>query len=449
MQTGTVIGRSSHPLRMKLATVTGRLGTGLGTDGLSVFFRRTSQVLAINVLMAVIGLASGLLAARLLGPEGRGELAAIQSWPMLFAALAMLGMPEALVYFSSRERCRAADYLGTATIIALLAGVGFLSVGWILMPVLLRSQTHSTIWFARIYLLMIPLYAVIDLPRNVLRATGAWGTWNGLRLIHTSLWLTVLVGSCIAKQFTNPGMLVCLFLGLQVLFALPHSLVIAGNVPGPYRSSASCRRQLLEYGIPTMLTILPQALNLRLDQLLMASFLGPGPLGYYIVAVAWAGAAAPVFQSVGTVLFPYISSLHGPVFPRDFLEVYLPRILLLIAAMSILLGIVTPAAIRLLFGPGFRPSIPAAIILMVASGFTGLNITLSAGLQGLGRPKSVLKAEICGLAVTLGALAILLPKFGIVGAAVSSLLAYSLTTVVLGCSLVSLRKASDRIQSAE
>jgi len=439
VQTGTVIGRSSHALRMKLATVNGCLGTGLGTDGLSVFFRRTSQVLAINVLMAVMGLASGLLAARLLGPERRGELAAIQSWPMLFAALAMLGMPEALVYFSSRERCRAADYLGTATIIALLAGVGFLTVGWILMPVLLCSQTLSTIWFARIYLLMIPLYAVIDLPRNVLRATSAWGTWNGLRLIHTSLWLTVLVGSCIAKRFTNPGMLVCLFLGLQVLFALPHSLVIARNVPGPYRCSASCRRQLLEYGIPTMLTILPQTLNLRLDQLLMASLLAPQPLGYYVVAVAWAGAAAPVFQSVGAVLFPYISAMHEPLHYHEFLKVHFPRVLLLVSSITILLLAVTPVAIRLLFGPEFSPSIPAALILTTASGFSGLNLILSASLQGLGRPKSILKAEFLGLAVTMVSLAILLPAFGIVGAAVSSFLAYSFTTCALIISTLRIR----------
>jgi O-antigen/teichoic acid export membrane protein len=56
---------------------------------------------------------------------------------------------------------------------------------------------------------------------------------------------------------------------------------------------------------------------------------------------------------------------------------------------------------------------------------------LSASLQGLGRPKSILKAEFLGLAVTMVSLAILLPAFGIVGAAVSSFLAYSFTTCAL------------------
>ena len=46
---------------------------------------------------------TGALAARLLGPDGRGQLAAIQMWPNFLAAIANLGLPEALVYFSARS----------------------------------------------------------------------------------------------------------------------------------------------------------------------------------------------------------------------------------------------------------------------------------------------------------------------------------------------------------
>jgi len=383
------------------------------------------------MVMTIMGLASGLIAARLLGPQGRGELSAIQSWPMLLAAFALLGMPEAVVYYSSRCQVRAADYLGTARVVALIAGVGFLATGWALMPALLRSQARSTIWFAQVYLLMIPLYALIDLPRNVLRAVGAWGAWNVLRLVHMGLWLAVIVGAWITPRLATPGTLACLFLGVQVLFAVPHSVVISRYIPGSYTWASNLCGPLFLFGIPTMLTILPQTLNLRLDQLLMATFLAPQPLGYYVVAVAWAGAAAPVFQSVGAVLFPYISAMHEPLHYHELLKVHFPRVLLLVTSITILLLAVTPVAIRLLFGPEFRPSIPAALILTTASAFSGLNLILSASLQGLGRPKSILKAEFLGLAITIVSLAILLPTFGIVGAAISSLLAYFFTTCAL------------------
>ena len=46
----------------------------------------------VNVLITLIGLATGTLLARLLGPQGRGELAAIQAWPTYLVAFAMVGL---------------------------------------------------------------------------------------------------------------------------------------------------------------------------------------------------------------------------------------------------------------------------------------------------------------------------------------------------------------------
>ena len=76
-------------------------------------------------------------------------------------------------------------------------------------------------------------------------------------------------------------------------------------------------------------------------------------------------------------------------------------------------------------------------MLVLGSAFSGFNLTLQAGLQGLGRPWDVLMAELSGLAMTVPALALLLPAYGIMGAAVASLAAYSVTTMFL---LLNVRK---------
>src|SRR5713101_4590346 len=67
----------------------------------SPFGSRILLTAGTNGLSAVLGITTGMLAARLLGPQGRGELAAIQTWPSFIATLAMLGLPEALVYYSA------------------------------------------------------------------------------------------------------------------------------------------------------------------------------------------------------------------------------------------------------------------------------------------------------------------------------------------------------------
>jgi len=58
---------------------------------ISVSFATTAYIQALNIL-------TGLLAARLLLPEGRGELAALMLWPGLVCELGGLALSDALLY---------------------------------------------------------------------------------------------------------------------------------------------------------------------------------------------------------------------------------------------------------------------------------------------------------------------------------------------------------------
>jgi enterobacterial common antigen flippase len=72
---------------------------------------------------------------------------------------------------------------------------------------------------------------------------------------------------------------------------------------------------------------------------------------------------------------------------------------------------------------------PATVVL-------GMNQILSTAFRGIGRPEIGSSAELLGLAVTAISLVALLPRYGMYGAAVASLLAYSASHVYL------LRRAS-------
>lgn len=62
----------------------------------------SGTLLATVVVYATAAL-TGPLAARLLGPEGRGTLVAIQLWPSALATIAMLGLPDAIVLACLRD----------------------------------------------------------------------------------------------------------------------------------------------------------------------------------------------------------------------------------------------------------------------------------------------------------------------------------------------------------
>lgn len=390
----------------------------------SLWGSHVAFTMATNLFSALLSLLTGILVARLLGPEGRGELAAIQTWPSFIATIAMLGLPHALVYFSGRSPERAGQYMTSAvTCVLPISGV-FLIAGYVFMPILLTAQTSSVVTAARWYLLTIPIYALIGIPIESLRGRNDLAAWNALRLMPSLGWLLVLL-LAVALGQSSPGVVAESYLVVLGLLLFPVLYVVRQRVPGPFSPDAHLWPSMLAYGLPLSMSAIPQMLNLRLDQMLMAALLSPGALGLYAVAVAWSSVTGPILSAIGTVLFPHVASRSTGGERITSMAGGIHLGLILTAVLCLPIFAFTPVFIPLLFGTAFAPAVPAGLILVVAGGIATVNSFMEAGLLGLGYPKAVLWAEGIGLIVTGVALTLLLRPLGIVGAATASLLAYT------------------------
>jgi len=382
-----------------------------------------------NVVIALINLATGIMVARLLRPPGRGELAAIFNWPTVFSVLAVLGMSESLVYYCARERDRSGRYLGTSLVIALGASVAFVAIGWVLMPVLLLAQRPETVTTARLYLLMVPIGAVLGLLARPLRGIGDIRGWNYLSVTHYVVWLIVLVAAALRGHATARS----LALGFVIarLLLIPFTYVVVRHRMGrPVKMDRSLSRPLLRYGLPNVLAVLPNIFNLRLDQLLMAVFLPARDLGLYVVAVSWSQVTSPVLVAFTTVLFPRIAEADEE--KRRTLAARGMRIGTLVSVILMLIALpLTELVIPLIFGADYQDAVPAGVILVVAFAASSTNSVQQEALRGLGRPSAVLYSQLAGLVATVIGLALFLRPLGIDGAAISSLMGYSTIVVVL------------------
>lgn len=392
-----------------------------------------SQVMlttASNLLLGVIGLATGVLAARILGVQGRGLLAAIQSWPIFIAAVAQLGLSEAIVFHATRNPAHARGYMISSLSAAIGASVIFVIAGYCFMPLLLAKQPATVISAARLYLiLLIPLEALAGISVNAIRSRNNIVLWNALRFLSPVGWLGVLAVAALVQP--TPYFVATGYIVMMLVLSLPLVYFVQSMLPGRLRPEKQKMLALLRYGLPTLASNAPLWLNLRLDQMLMAGLLPPALLGLYVVAVAWSSVASPALSAIGSVLFPRLASV-GPAPERTqafakgcrlgaFCSVFI----------AVALAGATPTFLPVLFGPQFRTAVPCALILVLAGAFAGFNFVMENGLRGLGRPKAVMVAEWSGLAVISVTLLLLLKPFGIMGAAVSSLLGYATITVVL------------------
>ena len=383
-----------------------------------------------NVFVASIGVFTGTLLARLLGPQGSGEFAAIQSWPLSIGNFAQLGTAPALIYYSGREPNRAAGYLGSAGVTVLLASGPFMLVAYLLMPTLLAAQSPAVVHAARLYLLVVPFVGLMNLSFCSIRGRADFVTWNLFRMIQLLAWAALLVGAWVV-DCRKPQLVAYAYLVEFALLSFLIAATVKRQTPGSLAPRAKEFVALLRYGLPCIATSLPVLFNKRLDQMLLAAFMPSAQLGLYVVAVAWSESVNLLLSAVSSALFPKIAMEPN----EDRRARAFAQGSRLAALLSVVTGIVLMVATRrgmvLFFGQKFEGAVTAALILVPAGAVAGYNLVVEEGLRGLGYPGSILRAESAGLVTTVISLALLLRPFGIVGASIASLAGYSTTTAIL------------------
>lgn len=395
----------------------------------SPFASNVALTMGANVVLGVVGLITGPICARLLGPSGRGELAAIQNLYWLAATLAMLGVPEATLYFTARRERESRRILASGIVLVLLVYPVFYLSAYFLAPHFLAAQSHVVIQTARWVLLGLPLYALLTIPLFSLRGNNDLVRWNLMRLVPAIGWFALLVALFFAGAPT-PRNVAFGYLGVLAAGLIPTVWVVRRRTSGSSSPQPELWPKLLRYGLPLALAEIPLTLNLRLDQMLMAAFLPARLLGLYVVAVAWGNTVPPLLYAIGTVLFPRVARADAS--DRPALLAQGVRIGIFAALiLAVFLAAVTPFTVPLLFGRAFQESVAVAVVLVFASAICGVNVVLEEGLRGLGETSSVFLGEIAGLAVTLLGLIALLRPFGIFGAGVASFLGYLGTTIAL------------------
>ena len=154
---------------------------------------------------AVLGLqaATGILTARILGPAGRGELAAMILWPLFVASVTTLGVPSALIYqlrSSANERnCLATNGFVISAVIGVAAAA---AAAW-LLPWWLHQYSPGIIHAAQWFLVTVPLCSLTLAGRAVLEAAHDFSASNVIQILTPFATLVGLLLFIMMHQF-NP-----------------------------------------------------------------------------------------------------------------------------------------------------------------------------------------------------------------------------------------------------
>lgn len=388
------------------------------------------NTLLTNLATLAMNVGASVICARMLGPQGRGAFSAIQLWPILAAGLGTLGLPRAAAYYMGKRRDSQAGIVTAAAFSLAIAAVLSAAVLYVCMPFLTAGQPRSVALYARWCLALLPILYLGSLPYYVLQGLNRLHTWNLVRFQFPVLWLAMHVAGYALKR-TDLGFYVWGYIAVTAVHNLTWILVFVSQFRVVGKLRAGMAHRLFQYGLPLTLGSMPQYLNLRLDQVLMAVFVPPRVLGLYVTAVAWSGIVMPALTALSQVLFPTIMALHDTTRQHELLARSLRLSTLGAAVCAGALILVTPAAIPSIYGKAFSDAALPACILAFGSVFLSMNNVLSEGFRALGLPKHPMYAELAGFAATGVLLMLLLPRWPLVGASVASAMSYGVTTAVL------------------
>ena len=401
--------------------------------------RQIVGIAKLQLLTASIGLLTQIYLARLLGPEQKGILDLFVLVPTILASLSDFGLLSANTYFAGKNQisirilhshsiCWAivascfimgAGVLLQDSISALLKGL----VGWnLLVAVVLAGPT-----------MYIALWSSLMYGINRVRTVYLFNIFTGIG----ALVLYLILGTFLTLSINVFLIATAAFTVTKAIWAFlvtePESLPIL-------RFDVHSLKRSLGYGIPLYFGLIINVLHFRLSQFFVNWVGGAADLANFALASRMAEILWLMDYAIINASIFRITSTS----PEEAAEITgrMGRIVgFMIFLASVGVALAAPFVVPFLFGKAFSPAVMPLIILLPGVLLWSIGRVLAQFIAyQMGKPWLNLRASFTAFAVNVLLMVILVPPFGIVGAAVSTSISFACNYAFLAFAFIRITK---------
>lgn len=388
----------------------------------------------LKLIYAAGQLALGVVLARVLQPIGLGHFAFIMALVQVLLVTAQWGIPTLLTREIAIRRIEASwaairtSILGGLTL-AVLLGTTTAAI-WLIFDRFTNAEHLSGIGFA---VLLVPVMALAAVSSGALRGLGhpvasllaeeTLRPWLALGMIAIAFFAGRELDLLDAFAIQLAAAVVALVLSIWLLARFVPAEVKAARSQWAVAASGLA-------GFPFLLQAGAQTLSLQTDTILLGLLTPGAPVGLYRTAAQIAEGLGVVLIGVATVLAPRLAEAHTDAQRLRMLLVYSHRAGVALMVPALVVAVVCgPQIITFLFGPQYIGAslsmqiLVAGKVLYAAGAFGGLALAM------IGR--TWIAAGIAAAVIVINVILdlLLIPRFGIVGAAVADTGSNFLVTV--------------------
>jgi stage V sporulation protein B len=370
-----------------------------------------------------------LLLARYLGPAGVGIFALAIATVSLSSSFCSMGVEVSNNYYATQGGKIIPALLGNSALFCLVSG-GAVSLMVAGLIVLLHGSVFSSL--PSTYTSWIAVAIFFQCANNLTFGIGLGLGQFRQRTIGIFLQWTIFLGSAGTLAFLGKlrvDQLLPLYI-LGVIAASTYWLVAILKISGlRLRTDSAVFRQQLRYGLRAYLYNLCHFVNYRLDFFFVATFYDAAAVGYYATATQIAEGLTYLSSIFSNTMLTQTASDAKQAGRVNHHGAYWLVASALVPAAVFLMIIANPL-ISTLFSVRLLPAAPALRLLLPGTCCLGLGAVASYQLFGLGRSWEPSIAAAVGMVCTVVLDFLLIPHWGIQGAAVASTFAYLMFAVV-------------------
>lgn len=222
-----------------------------------------------------------------------------------------------------------------------------------------------------------------------------------------------------------------------VILALAYGLVRRAHGAISMRTSWQQVVRLLRVALPYALSELLRFVSMRTDVILLGFLIGPIAAGIYGVAYRLVWFLQLIANYAAIAVLPEISRLHSMSREgmREFYDVSLRIVIILGVPSAAGTWLIAPDLITLIYGSEFSQSILILRILSVVLFFSSVKSVTAMFLTGTDRQATRTRIEWSIAGVNVVGNVVLIPIFGVIGAAFAALLSEILVVLLFAASL--------------
>ena len=391
--------------------------------------------------MLVLFFAGSTFMTRLLAEEGRGIYALFQNQIVLFSLLLGLNLNLGITFFIPRTDFPRKDVLGVALSLVVACGVVFPFLIWGAVTLdrdhgLVFPEGYTGLMYCGYLYLSVMLGLLGTVLTSVFLGLKRFKALNQVNILTSALsagffgaiyWYTDALGAM------NIPLVFISTLAMQLITVLIWCVLYVqeiGYLP-PLVLKGPALTAMVRFSVVGLAANIIQTINYRFDVWVVQEYSGVSELGLYAVAVGLAQLFFYIPTSFSRVMQPFLFGSDGTTMREKFLSLSRMNTTSVLVG-CVLLGAIASTAIPLLFGVNFTGSVSPLLILLPGIVFASAWKFLAVYVIHMQQQRFTLLASFVGAIVTIGLDLLLIPIWGINGAALATTISY-LTTLLVTC----------------